>query len=82
MTQGPRGDELTPAEARLVWLLLLLRAEADRVETPLTRAVMNRLRWQIVVRDLARVMNGIVGSVAAGIALAFRLRPERHWRSR
>jgi hypothetical protein len=64
-------DRLTPAEERLVRLLALVRVHAELAQTSLHQGVVNRVRWQLLSKQLARAMAEIMGAVADGIALVF-----------
>ena len=68
MSQGPRGDELTSAEARLVRLLALL-APGPAGDASLTRSIVRAARWQLVFRELAQVVGSVAAAVAEGVAL-------------
>jgi hypothetical protein len=70
-------DELSPAEERLLGLLLLLRAETRRGDAPPTELVMRAVRWQSMVRGAARALGSVVGAVADGIVLFLGLRSGR-----
>lgn len=74
MNDEERGEELTPAEARLVRLLAVLRAEAPD-GSALARAVLRTARWQLVVRGLARTVADLAFAVANGVAVLFGFGP-------
>jgi hypothetical protein len=64
-------DDLTPAEERLVRLLALVRVHAEVAQTSLQHAVVHRVRWQLLSKQLAHAIAEIAGAVADGIALVF-----------
>jgi hypothetical protein len=60
------GEQPTPAEQRLVALLALLRSDLVRSRPGLAAAIMRRVRWQGLLRDVA----GALGSFASSVATA------------
>jgi hypothetical protein len=64
-------DRLTPAEERLVRLLALLRVQAEEAQTSLQQAVMQRVRWQLLARQLGHAVAQIAGALTDGLALVF-----------
>jgi hypothetical protein len=76
------GDRLTPAEERLVRLLALLRVHTDEAQTSLQRAVLHRVRWQLISRHVARAIAEIAGAVADGVALVLGSTPRGKERRR
>jgi hypothetical protein len=72
MNDQERTEELTPAEARVVWLLAVLRTEAPD-GSALARAVLRTARWQLVVRGLARTVADLALAFANGVAVLFGL---------
>jgi hypothetical protein len=64
------GDEQpTPAEQRLVALLALLRSDLVRSRPGLVAAIMGRVRWQGLLRDVAAALGTFASSVAHGLGL-------------
>lgn len=74
---GGESELLSPAEARLVALLELLRLEAPRAEDSLTERVMRTARWQYALRGTLRLLSEIVAALTEGLALVFGLREQR-----
>jgi hypothetical protein len=68
VSEGPRDDELSPAEARLVRLLALL-APAPPGDPSLTRSVVRVARWQLLFRDFGRAVAVVAAAVADGVAV-------------
>jgi hypothetical protein len=58
-------------------LLVLLRAEAGAVESSLQRAIISRVRWQLLARVVGQAVAGLAGAVADGFALVTGLPSER-----
>jgi ATP-dependent protease HslVU (ClpYQ) peptidase subunit len=58
-------------------LLLMLRAEAGTVESSIQRALVNRVRWQLLARVVGQAVAGLAGAVADGLALVTGLQSER-----
>ncbi len=76
MTDAGRSrEELTPAEKRLVGLLLLLQAETRRLDASLTSSVMRRVRLQFATRALLHAIGSIAGAVADALAILVRAKP-------
>lgn len=63
MSELPPSDSPSAAEQRLLALLLLLRAPADRGDPSLIASVMRRVRVQRTVRELLGVLGGLTGAV-------------------
>jgi hypothetical protein len=61
--------ELSPAEQRLIGLLLLLRDEVGRSDAALTERVMRGVRLQFLARGFARAVGSLVAAALDGIAL-------------
>jgi hypothetical protein len=74
-------EELTPAEQRLLALLLLLASDGVRSDAALVRRVMTSLRWQRTVRELLMAVGSLAAAVVDGMAALVR-RPGRGSRSR
>ena len=81
MNEQDGTERLSPAEERLVRVMAILRAEAEAADGPIRRAVMSRLRLQLLARTLTRAIGGIAGALADGLALVLRMPPERKERS-
>jgi hypothetical protein len=64
-------DGLSPAEAQLVELLELLRAEGVEPGDALADAVMRTVEWQVFVRGTIVLIGDLVGSMAAMLSLFF-----------
>lgn len=69
MAPEGREEALSAAEARLLALLAVLRAEAPRPEDSLTEAIMRSARWQYALRATARLVGDLVAILADGLAL-------------
>ncbi len=65
---------LTPAEQRLVGLLMLLSEETRRSSEALTGRVMRAIRLQYLTRGVVRAVGGLAAAVADGLALVFGLK--------
>jgi len=63
VSELPPSDPPSPAEARLLALLLLLRPTADAGDPSLIASVMRRVRVQRTVRELLGVLGGLTGAV-------------------
>jgi hypothetical protein len=73
-----RGSEqLSPAEERLVGLLVLLRVEVGPVESYLQGALISRIRWQLLARVVGQAVAGLAAAVGDGLALVTGPHPER-----
>jgi hypothetical protein len=70
----PPEPPLTPAEARLLGLLVYLQAEALRPGEPLETAIMRTLRWQVIVRGALREVAGVIDGIADTLARLLGLR--------
>jgi hypothetical protein len=66
--------DLTPAEQRLVSLLMLLSEETRRSSEALTGRVMRAIRLQYLTRGFARAVGTLAAAVADGLALVFGLK--------
>ena len=76
MSDNPPLDEgLTPAEERLLRLLLLLQAEEAQPSASLADTVMRTLRRQRLLHDIAHALAGLVAAVADGVLVLFGLGP-------
>ncbi len=73
MTEGVPDEDLSPAEERLLRLLLLLQAETRRLDASLTDAVMRRARWQYAARGVARAIGTLAGAIVDGLGLVLRV---------
>lgn len=60
-------DPLTPAEARLVALLVVLRSDAPRPGEPLRAAVMRAVRWQHLVRGVVVELSDLLAGVGDAV---------------
>ena len=69
----PLDEGLTPAEERLLALLLLLQAEEARPPGSLAESVMRTLRWQRLLRDVLSAAAGLVAAAADGVRVLFGL---------
>jgi hypothetical protein len=69
VTEGPRDESLTPAEQRLAALLALLQSDLVRSRPGLVAAIMSRVRWQRLVRDVFDALGALASSVTQGLAL-------------
>ena len=67
MTEESR--ELTPAEQRLVGLLLLLREERGHDHPGLTGRVMRAVRLQYVTRGFVRAIGSLAAAIGDALAL-------------
>lgn len=64
------GEEpLTPAEQRLAVLLALLRSDLVQSRPGLVAAIMHRVRWQELLREVADALGTLASSVAHGLSL-------------
>jgi hypothetical protein len=72
-----RGSDepLTPAEQRLATLLALLQSELVRSRPGLVAAVMRRVRWQQLLRELVDALGGLASSVVRGVGVFLRGSP-------
>ena len=73
------GDALTPAERRLLALLLLLRAEPPGAG-PDPERVVRSARVQLAVKDAVQAIAGLAAAVGDGLALVFGLRARERTR--
>jgi hypothetical protein len=69
VTEGPPSDELTPAEARLLSLLVLLRSGPPG--GPEAARVMRAVRWERVLRRTLLALGGVAVAMTEGVALLF-----------
>ena len=70
------GDALTPAERRLLALLLLLRGEPVG-RAPAPERVVRIARVQLALRDALQAIAGLAAAVGDGLALVFGARTRR-----
>ena len=70
---GERPDALTPAERRLLALMLLLRTEPPG-DAPAPDRVVRTARMQLIVRDAVQAVAGLAAAVADGLAVVFGTR--------
>jgi hypothetical protein len=68
VSDGPRNEDLSPAEARLVRLLALL-APAPPGDPSFARSVVRIARWQLLFRELGWAVAAVATAVADGVAL-------------
>lgn len=71
-----REDALTPAEAAVLTLLEILRADAPRPEHSTTDAVMRTARWQYGVRGALVLLGDMTAALTQGVALVFGVQAE------
>jgi hypothetical protein len=69
VSELPPEDAPSPAEQRLLALLLLLRRELDDSQGPPVSAVMRRVRVQRVLRDLLGAMTHLAAAAVEGVGL-------------
>jgi hypothetical protein len=72
VSEGRSDEPLTPAEQRLATLLALLRSELVRSRPGLVAAVMRRVRWQQLLRELVDAFGTLASSVVQGLGLFLR----------
>jgi hypothetical protein len=72
-----RGSEepLTPAEQRVATLLALLQSELVQSRPGLVAAVMRRVRWQQLLREVVDVLGTLASSVVRGLGVFLRGAP-------
>lgn len=68
----PPEERLTPAEERLLALLVLLRAAPAAGAPAFTQAVMRRARWQHVLRQLLEAAGTMAGALVDALLLGRR----------
>jgi hypothetical protein len=73
----PPDDPLTPAEQRLLALLLLLRTDEARSDPLLARRVIQSVRWQRAVRQVLAAVGGLAAAVGEGLAVLVGARAGR-----
>lgn len=69
MSERSGDEQPTPAEQRLLALLALLRSDLVRSRPGLVAAIMQRVRWQGLLRDVAEALGSFASSVAHGLGL-------------
>lgn len=69
MSEGSRDEPLSLAEQRLVSLLALLRSDLVRSRPALVGAIMRRVRWQGLIRELLGAVGTVASSLAHGVTL-------------
>ncbi len=74
---GPASDATTPAEARLVEHLAVLREQPPTPAPTLTPTIVRTARWQRVVRVPLRAMGAMTLALVEGLGLVTRRRTER-----
>jgi hypothetical protein len=62
-------DALSPAEQRVAALLALLRSDLVRTQPGLVAAIMRRVRWQQLVREVVSTLGNFASSVANGVTV-------------
>ena len=67
-------EELTPAEERLVRLLLLLAAEAPRNGASLPETVVRTARWQLALRGVMQAIGDVGFALVEGLSLLLGVR--------
>jgi hypothetical protein len=68
MSERPPEEGLTPAEARVLGLLLLLRGADLRADPALARTIVNSARWQRVVREALAAVGSLAAALVDGLA--------------
>jgi hypothetical protein len=77
VSERPPDEPLTPAEERLLVLLLLLQVDEARSDPLLGRRVMESLRWQQAVRQVLAAIGGLAAAVGEGLATLAGVRLRR-----
>jgi hypothetical protein len=77
MSELPPSQPPTPAEQRLLALLLLLRTPEEGGDRPLVASIMRRARVQRAVRELLGVLGGLTGAVGGVVRLLAGPRGDR-----
>lgn len=72
MSALPPSESPTPAEQRLLALLLLLRSPSDGANPSLIGSVMRRVRIQMMVRELLGVLGGVTRAAEEVLRLLAR----------
>jgi hypothetical protein len=71
MNDEPGADQsLTAAEQRLLALFVLFRSDLVRARPGLVQGIMQRVRWQQLVRELMRAIGNIGSAVGQGLRIA------------
>ncbi len=76
--RGEADEPLTPAEERLVRLLVLLRVDLEGRDV--TGPVLRTAQWQLLVRGVLRAAGATFGAAGDAVSVLFGLRsrpPER-----
>jgi hypothetical protein len=68
MADRSSEDPLTPAEERLLSLLVLLSGVEARSDPTLVRRVMESARWQRAVREVFAAVGSLASAVVDGLA--------------
>lgn len=68
MSELPPEEGLTPAETRVLGLLLILRGAELRSDPALARRVVSSARWQRAVREALVAVGGLAASMFGGLA--------------
>ena len=69
MSEFPREAPLTPAEQRLLSLLLLLRGAEAPADPAFARRVIGSVRWQRTLRDVLTAVSHLASAAAEGLAM-------------
>ncbi len=75
MSDRRSEEPLSPAEQRLMALLALLQSELVRSRPGMVAAVMGRVRWQQLLRELVDALGTLAWSFARGVGLFLRRAP-------
>jgi hypothetical protein len=62
-------EPLSPAEQRVAALLALLRSDLVRSRPGLVTAIMRRVRWQQLLREVVATLGTFASSVAGGLTV-------------
>jgi hypothetical protein len=77
VSEHPPEEPLTPAEQRLLSLLVLLRTDAVRTDFALVRRLMTSVRWQRAVREVLTAVGSLAAAVADGVTMFYRFAVRR-----
>lgn len=64
-------EPLSPAEQRVAALLALLRSDLIRSRPGLVTAIMQRVRWQQLLREVFATLGTFASSFAGGVSVFF-----------
>jgi hypothetical protein len=69
VTDGPQQEPMSAEEQRLVALLALLRSELITSRPGLVGAIMSRVRWQRLLREVFEAVGTFASSLARGLGV-------------